>query len=189
VSDETGIEELSVRTDRTEVLTAVAPILAKDRSASMQAIADRAGVSRATLTRLFPTRQALIGATAEKILDDCARALDQIPDTASADKAFGALVRDHVAFAQLWNVVYIEADSLGAPELSGRADVIFDRIVGIFGRGQRDGFFREDLPATWLAATFCGLAETAWELVLEEWMGARQAPAFLETMLLRGGKA
>lgn len=178
-----------MRTDRTEVLTAVAPILAKDRSSSMQAIADRAGVSRATLTRLFPTRQALIGAAAEKILDDCARVLDQIADTASADEAFGALVRDHVAFAQLWNVVYIEADSLDAPDLSRRADKILDRIVEVFRRGQGDGFFREDMPATWLAATFCGLAETAWELVIEEWMGARQAPAFLETMLLRGSGA
>lgn len=178
-----------MRTDPTEVLTAVAPILAKDRSASMQAIADRAGVSRATLTRLFPTRQALIGAVAEKILDDCDRALDRIPDAAPADEAFGALVRDHVAFAQLWNVVYIEADSLDTPDLAARADTVFEHVIAVFGRGQRDGFFRQDMPAPWLAATFCGLAETAWELVLEEWMGARQAPAFLETMLLRGSKA
>jgi hypothetical protein len=45
------------------------------------------------------------------------------------------------------------------------------------------------MPAPWLAATFYGLAETAWELVLEEWMGARQAPTFLETILLNGSKA
>ncbi|MBP2472309.1 TetR/AcrR family transcriptional repressor of mexCD-oprJ operon [Crossiella equi] len=176
-----------MRTDAAEVLTAVGSILAKDRSASMQAIADRAGVSRATLTRLFPTRQALVRAAAEKIIDDCARAVAEIGEDMSAKEAFGILMRDHIAFAQLWGVVYIEANSLGEPELAERADQVFNHVVELVGKGQQEGYFMPGMPATWLAATFCGLAETAWELVLEEWMGARQAPEFIEAMLLRGG--
>ena len=67
----------------------------------MQAIADGTGVSRATLTRMFPSRQALVRALAENIVDGYVSALDEIPTTASAQEGFGVLVREHVAFAQL----------------------------------------------------------------------------------------
>ncbi|MFE3756040.1 hypothetical protein ACFXO9_17210 [Nocardia tengchongensis] len=48
------------------------------------------------------------------------------------------------------------------------------------------GALRGDVPGTWLASTFCGLAETAWELTLEGHMGVRQVPGFLEAVLLHG---
>lgn len=169
-----------------ETLDAVAPILARDRSASIQAIADRSGVSRATLTRMFPTRQALVRATAEKILADCATVLDEVE---KSENALSVLVRDHVPFAQLWSVVYIEPDVLGDPELTGRADKVLERVTAFVAKAQRANVFRQDMPATWLAATFCGLADTAWNLVLEGWMGPRQSAGFVESMLLHGGGA
>ncbi|MFJ3337042.1 hypothetical protein [Streptomyces sp. NPDC086766] len=45
------------------------------------------------------------------------------------------------------------------------------------------------MPATWLASTFCGLAETAWELTLEGHMGARRAPDIIHAILLHGASA
>lgn len=72
------------------------------------------------------------------------------------------------------------------PEASERAGTIFRRTVSLVERGQNSGLLRNDMPATWLASTFCGLAETAWELTLEGHVGARQAPDFINAILLHG---
>lgn len=176
-----------MRTDAMEVLDAAIPVLAADRAASMQVIARRAGISRATLTRLFPTRQVLVQAMAAKILDDCDRALLHA-ETAPQFTApvLAGLIDQYVPFAQLWNLVYVEPDVLGAPEASERAEEIFARTVAVMTSGQSAGVLRADMPPTWLASTFCGLAETAWELTLEGHMGTRQAPGFLTDVLHHG---
>jgi AcrR family transcriptional regulator len=179
-----------VRTDTGAVLDAAIPVLAKDRGASMQVIAARAGISRATLTRLFPTRQHLVRAMAHQILEDCDRILAAAEtSTAPIDETLATLVAEYVPFAQLWNLVYVEPDVLGVPEASTRADQVYARTVALIERGQDAGLLRKDMPADWLASTFCGLTETAWELTLEGRMGYRQAPDFITAMLLNGAGA
>ncbi|MBF6469713.1 TetR/AcrR family transcriptional regulator [Nocardia beijingensis] len=176
-----------MRTVAAQVLDSAIPVLAKDRGASMQAIATRAGISRATLTRMFPTRQLLVQAMAAKILDDCDQALTRAEaHTGFTDEVLAGLVDEYRPFAQLWNLVYVEPDVLGAPEATERAEEVFARVVALLATGQDAGVLRSDMPATWLASTFCGLAETAWELTLEGHMGTRQAPGFLTTVLLHG---
>ncbi|MGV9665274.1 TetR/AcrR family transcriptional regulator [Nocardia niigatensis] len=176
-----------MRTDAAEVLDAAIPALAKDRGASMQVIAARAGISRATLTRLFPTRQVLVQAMAAKILEDCDRALVSAETSPGfTDAVLAGLLAEYIPFAQLWNLVYVEPDVLGAPEATDRAEEIFARTVALMAAGQHAGILRGDMPATWLASTFCGLAETTWELTLEGHMGIRQAPGFLTAILDQG---
>ncbi|UXY29118.1 hypothetical protein [Streptomyces sp. HUAS TT20] len=127
---------------------------------------------------------------AEKILDDCDRVLAQAEaGAAPMEQILGGLVAEYTPFAQLWNLVYVDPDVSGLPEASTRAKAIFLRTVKLMERGQRSGLLRGDMPATWLASTFCGLAETAWELTLEGHMGARQAPDFINAILLHGAVA
>ena len=177
-------------TDTDAVLAKVIRVFARDRGASMGTIASRVGVSRATLVRLYATREGMVAAMASQILADCERVLDEARlDEAPAHEALGVLVRDYAAFAQLWSVVYVEPEVLGSRELSAAADDVVERITAFVTRGQESGFFRADMPATWLASTLCALAEAAWELVGDGHMGARQAPDFIATILLRGGSA
>lgn len=98
-------------------------------------------------------------------------------------------VAAYVPFARLWNLVYVEPDVSGLPEAGTRAKAIFLRTVKIMERGQRSGLLRNDMPGTWPASTFCGLAETAWELTLEGHTGARQGPDFITALLLHGASA
>ncbi|MEU9047612.1 TetR/AcrR family transcriptional regulator [Kitasatospora sp. NPDC048343] len=180
----------AMRTDAAEVLDSAIPLLAKNRAASMQVVAERAGISRATLVRLFPTRRHLVQAMTEKILNDCDRALSRAEaDTAPVRQVLTAMATEYPPFAQLWNLVYARPDALGVPEVGTRADAIFDRTVEFFERGQSTDLLRKDMSATWLASTFCALAETAWELTLEGYMGARQASGFIPAMLLYGAAA
>ncbi|WP_158675585.1 TetR/AcrR family transcriptional regulator [Nocardia stercoris] len=176
-----------MRTDATDVLDAAIPVLVRDRGASMQVVAARAGISRATLARMFPTRQAFVQAVAAKILDDCDSALTAAESGSGlTDAALAGLTAEYIPFAQLWNLVYVEPDVLGAPEAAERAERIFARTTALMAAGQDAGILRTDMPATWLASTFCGLAETAWELTLEGHMGTRQAPSFLTAVLHHG---
>lgn len=178
-----------VRTDMDGVLERAIRVVAQDRGASMGDIAARVGVSRATLTRLFSTREGMIDAIGRRILAHCEEVLDEARlDDAPVDEALAVLVRNYDVLAQLWSVVYVEADVLGVAELSDAADTIVERITAFVVRGQGEGLFRTDMPATWLASTLCSLAECAWELVGEGAMGDRQAPAYLTELLLDGAR-
>lgn len=55
---------------RDAILAAAREVLAKDGSAGLDAIAERAGVHRATLYRHYPTREALVAGLYEAYLDD-----------------------------------------------------------------------------------------------------------------------
>lgn len=179
-----------MRTDTDAVLTRAIRVFAQNRGASMGTIASRVGVSRATLVRLYSTREGMVAAMAGRILADCERVLDEAGlDEAAVDEALSVLLRHYAVFAQLWSVVYVEPEVLGSRDLSAAADEVVDRITAFVARGQAAGFFRSDMPATWLASTLCSLAEAAWDLVGEGDMGERQAPDFIATMLLRGGSA
>ncbi|MFD3925550.1 MULTISPECIES: TetR/AcrR family transcriptional regulator [unclassified Streptomyces] len=180
---------MPVRTDMDAVLERAIRVIAEDRGASMGDIAARVGVSRATLTRLFSTREGMIDAMGRRILAHCEEVLEEARlDEAPVDEALAVLVRNYDVLAQLWSVVYVEADVLGVAELSDAADAVVERITAFVVRGQREGLFRTDMPAMWLASTLCSLAECAWELVGEGGMGERQAPDYLTKLLLDGAR-
>ncbi|WP_084514954.1 TetR/AcrR family transcriptional regulator [Nocardia acidivorans] len=175
---------------REQILAAATPVLARDRGASMQVIAQAAGVSRTTLTRLFPTRDALVTALSEQVHAAAAAALDaaELGDT-PFETALSTLTAGFLPLAQFWGVLSVEPHLLRQPEYTTRADDLIHRLDDFFARGQREGVLRADLPARWLSFTLFGLAETTWYLVLDEQMGARQAPEFLISMMLSGSGA
>nr|WP_228566660.1 TetR/AcrR family transcriptional regulator [Nocardia sp. SYP-A9097] len=170
-----------------QILAAATPVLARDRGASMQVIAQAAGVSRTTLTRLFPTRETLMTALSEQVYAAASAALDaaELGDT-PFETALTALTTRFLPLAQFWGVLSVEPHLLRQPEYTTRADDLIHRLDEFFARGQRAGILRAELPPRWLSFTLFGLSETAWYLVLDEQMGARQAPEFLVSMMLSG---
>ncbi|MEV0280748.1 TetR/AcrR family transcriptional regulator [Streptomyces sp. NPDC050610] len=180
---------MPVRTDVDAVLERAIRAIAQDRGASMEELAARVGVSRATLTRLFSSREGLIDAMGRRILAHCEEVLEEarLPD-APVEDALGVLVANYDALAQLWSVVYVEADVLGVPELSAAADAVVQELTAFAVRGQSEGLFRTDMPANWLGSAMCSLAECAWQMVNEGYMGAKQAPDYLTKLLLDGAR-
>lgn len=72
------------------ILDAAARVLTADDTASMQAIADAAGLARLTLYRHFPTREALIEAMTTEMIGDMRRAAEEVRDRAAAHGLSGA---------------------------------------------------------------------------------------------------
>jgi len=115
-------------------------------------------------------------------------------DTMPVETAFRSLVGSFRTIGQAWGIGYglgYGWDELSklVPGMEARVDAINARLRVFFGRGQREGFFRQDLPAAWLAGALQGLAETTSDLIADEAMGTRQGPDFLAAMFLHGALA
>ena len=79
---------------RDAILVAAREVLSKDGSAGLDAIAERAGVHRATLYRHYPTREALVAGLYEAYLDDAQSVvLESDPEAADLRAEIVALTR------------------------------------------------------------------------------------------------
>ena len=144
------------------ILDAAIDALASDPEASMAAIARRAGVVRATIYVHFPTREALIAAITERGLAEVSAAIESAEpargEPAEAlerviTAAWRALGRFHALVEINTRLAQADLHALHAP--------VLDILVPLIQRGQRDGAFRADVPATWHLATLLALIHAA----------------------------
>ncbi|GGO82641.1 TetR/AcrR family transcriptional regulator [Wenjunlia tyrosinilytica] len=173
--------------DREHMLREAAALLTRRATASMDEIAKAAGISRATLHRHFPGRDALVRALGElgirrmnEAMDaarleegDAVRALRRLVDAAMPEAGF-------LAFLYSENQLYDDA------ELKAGWDASDERVAALFRRGQEQGVFRIDLPAVWLTEAYTALiAGCGW--AVEDGRIARRDSAHLVTETLLGG--
>ena len=150
--------------DRTDVLGAAQRLLNRDPAASMSAIAEVAGVSRATRPRHFDSRDALLVELGTRSLDQWERRLDaaaveEVAATGDAEAirdVLEALVLGYVddaddhGFALTDHVIQANAD------LVARTLVLADREGVLFAAAQEAGVLRADLPLRWFGHTIYG---------------------------------
>ncbi|WP_413974923.1 TetR/AcrR family transcriptional regulator [Stenotrophomonas acidaminiphila] len=135
---------------------ALALAIAKMPRANLQQIASSAGISRATLYRISPTREGLVDMLTARANDHLQQALaDAALDRPPAREALGRLTenvmkaREFYLFwsAMLWNSMLEVGDS-STPSLYGQT------LEQFFLNGQQTGIFRIDMPAKWLATSY-----------------------------------
>jgi TetR/AcrR family transcriptional regulator, mexCD-oprJ operon repressor len=138
------------------ILEAAAGILvARGDQASMQDVADAAGVARATLYRYFPTREALLEALSRIAVEDAGSRLEAARlDQVAVAEAFARAVRALVAVGDPLAVLVRQR---GRPEVGD-----FDRRIGaplraLVERGQAAGELRDDVPTGWLLESLLAL--------------------------------
>jgi AcrR family transcriptional regulator len=167
------------------VLEVATQLLAVNPRASMQVIAAAAGVSRTTLHRLYPSRDALIEAIGLDAADQITAAfaaarLDEGPAIAALQRLIEAVVPLVNQFAFLISETQIQ-ESAGMVE---RDRALQQQAEAFFRRGQATGAFRFDLPAAWLAYALSGLLLGAAEGVRQGDIAPREtARLILETLL------
>src|SRR6266576_1557267 len=127
------------------ILDAAAHALSEHgRSANMADVAEAAGISRATLYRYYPDREALLDALAAHALADAAaRLADAGLERAPVEEAIERIVRALTAVGDRYAVLLREQVE------TDRADT--DRLVAapigaVFARGVDSAFFRQDIP-------------------------------------------
>ncbi|WP_030771154.1 MULTISPECIES: TetR/AcrR family transcriptional regulator [unclassified Streptomyces] len=174
-----------------ELLDGAARVLAGDHSASMVQIAAGIGTSRATLSRRYATREALLKAVAVRaieVVDGCLAPLDLTgsADAAAFDIAIEELVVALMPAAHLYGFTSRDATVLADPEFRAGVDRQDRQAVAFLALGQRLGRLRADLPPYWIWYSLWGLLDAAAEGVRDGHFAPRQIGHLVLTSFLDG---
>jgi AcrR family transcriptional regulator len=150
------------RNDRL-ILEAAARLLAEDSRATIQRIADEAGVVRLTVYRRYGNRDALRRAIFETAAAETRQALDAL-DTAAGDpvEVLRGLVVAMAATAARYPLLSVGTDLQPMPGDRHRptpppvSRALHRTILALVRRGQREGRLRTDLPAELLPQAIVG---------------------------------
>jgi TetR/AcrR family transcriptional repressor of mexCD-oprJ operon len=136
-----------------KILDAAAACLSRSTTASVGEIAQAAGVGRVTVYGHFPSREALIEATLTRLLDRGETVLAGVDLSGDPREALRRLIESS------WRLIadasaVLEAATATLPP--GRIRELHAkparRVEELIRRGQSDGAFRTDLPASWLVS-------------------------------------
>jgi TetR/AcrR family transcriptional repressor of mexCD-oprJ operon len=170
------------------ILEAAAHALSEHgRSANMADVAQAAGISRATLYRYYPDREALLDAlSAQALADAAARLADAGLERAPVEEAIERIVRALTAVGDRYAVLLREQVETDPAET--------DRLVAapmraVFARGVESGFFRQDIPVDVLLELFGGALIAALKLIERGRLGFEEASAAAASVFLDGARA
>jgi TetR/AcrR family transcriptional repressor of mexCD-oprJ operon len=145
------------------ILDAAEALLREGRTASIAAVAARAGVSRVTVYAHFATREAILEAVIERGVARATVAFDEA--TSGATSAIDALERAitaswaelsrHTAIAEA-AAAQLSPDALRKTHESGYA-----HARRMFEAGMASGEFRTDVPSAWLVSVYHALLHAA----------------------------
>ncbi|MFE2410086.1 TetR/AcrR family transcriptional regulator [Kitasatospora sp. NPDC059408] len=174
-------------TDRDTVLEAAVSVLSRRPTAHLDEIARAAGISRATLHRLFPGREALIREVGLLSLQRFATALDTATaGEGDAETAVRRLVEVAVPDAMLCAFLAGENQLYDDENINALWETQTERLHALFLRGQHQGVFRIELSAAWLSEAFFDLVAGVGWAIQDGRLAPRDA-AFSITELFLGG--
>src|SRR6266542_6875633 len=178
------------RYDRTRaaILDAAAHALSEHRGrTSMADVAAAAGVSRATLYRYYPDREALLDALASHALADAAaRLADAGLDRAPVEQAIERIVRALTAVGDRYAVLIREQVEADPNEIER---LIAAPMRAVFARGLESGLLRQDLSADVLLELFGGAIVASLKLIQQGRLGVEEASAAAASVFLDGARA
>lgn len=170
-----------------QLLPAVASALADNLGASLQEIADAAGVGRTTLHRHFPTRQLLTDAVAQHALRECERVMDACGfDDLAVPDVLDRLSREVLSLAVAYALIYAEPPITNLTDLQAEAAVQDNRFECFAARGQAEGHFRTDVPSRWIVYSIGSQAMAVGFAVRAGFIATRDVERLFLTTVLGG---
>lgn len=169
------------------ILDAAVPLLGDRPDASMDDIAEAAGVTRQTVYAHFSSRDALLGAVVARVTEQ----VTAVIDAAELDQgsATDALVRFVDASWQTLErtplLLRLPVVPVGPREELDRHEPITSRLATLIRRGQRAGEFDRDVTPEWLLAATIALGHAAGQQVSAGLMPVAVAGAAYRRTLLR----
>jgi AcrR family transcriptional regulator len=144
------------------ILDAALDALASDPDASMAEIARRAGVVRATIYVHFPTRETLIDAVTQRAITEVGAVIDLAePERGDAADALRRVLASTWRELDRYHALVAITTQLPHAEVRSKHRAVLARLEPLIARGQRDGSFRSDVPASWHLSMLLALIHAA----------------------------
>lgn len=169
---------------RRAILDAAVSGWARDVGLSLGEIADGAEVSRSTLHRYFPDRQALMTAARDHAVAGIeAASMAATKDAATAAEILSGLIRAAVRMGDA--VLFLYSDPNRFPDWA-TDDSVDRESLEIIERAQREGSVAPDFDPNWVLTTFYALAYSGAEMVANGTLSIERAGDLAARTLMRG---
>jgi TetR/AcrR family transcriptional regulator, mexCD-oprJ operon repressor len=167
------------------ILDAAAACLSRSTAASVGEIAQAAGVGRVTVYGHFPNRDALVEATLTRLLDQGEAVLAGLELTGDPRQALRTLIESSWRLIADASAVLEAAQSALPPERIRELHAKpAQRVEELIRRGQSEGAFRADLPATWLVSVLYNILKGAAADIGAGRLDPSDAPRFIVATVL-----
>lgn len=168
-----------------KILAAAVECLSRDATTSVSEIARTAGVGRVTLYGHFASRDVLVEAALAHVLSEGETVLGSLDLGGDPREALRALIESSwLLTAQAGALVEAARATLPPGRVQELHAPAARRVDELVRRGQAEGVFRGDLPATWLAGVLHHVMKGAAVDVLVGQLDRTDAPRFIaETVL------
>ena len=173
------------RSAREAVLDAAAWVLAENPGASMSAVAEAAGVGRATLYRYFPSREALVRELALEAIERTDAAVAPVFEQGlnSEDSLLGML-EAIVPLGDRYH--FLATERIEDQEFAEQIRRQARETAELVEQAKKDGLFASGLPTAWIVAAIDALIWAAWDTVREGTVAPRDAASLAFKTLTRG---
>jgi TetR/AcrR family transcriptional regulator, mexCD-oprJ operon repressor len=145
------------------ILDALERLLARGGPVNMAAIATEAGVSRPTLYAHYKTIADVVEAAVERTVLASMTGFEAARlDDGPADEALDRMLQASWGqLARFQGFAHVATEHLPAGAMHRSHHAMMAPLRGLIERGQREGAFRDDLPAEWLQTMYFQLVHGA----------------------------
>jgi AcrR family transcriptional regulator len=161
--------------------------LARNPGASLAEIAVSANVSRSTLYRAYPSREALVRALARRMIDDLRGAMDEAElESSPPEKALSGLVERMLDVGDLLSLTNLLPELLTDEDYLSQGAELDERLRGFFERARDEGAVRLDQPSRWHGYALGALVSAAADGVRHGTLAPLDAFHLVHSTLLNG---
>jgi AcrR family transcriptional regulator len=179
------VSQVSRSTTVARIIDTAAGLLAARPNASIAEIADAAGVSRGTVYRHFPTRDALLRTLADSASTEAKQRLqDANLESVPIQDGIGRAARALVAVANQYPATLQDPTILGAEN-----PAIREPLTTLLQRGQADGRIRSDVPLDCLLESLLALVAACLRSGSHHGHGTEDVSAMIVRLFLQGATA
>jgi AcrR family transcriptional regulator len=162
-SQQPGAARADARRNAARILDATAELLAANPGAGLEQVAERAGVSRATVYHHFAGRDALLDALTDRSIAEVTAAVASArPQEGPATEAMERVLRAAwQVVGRYRGLVMVNPRRLPRSELRRRLGPALAPIRTLIRRGRRSGEFDPELPVEWTIGVITDLIHSA----------------------------